>query len=150
MHIRKATVRDFLSIAALDRDAWKMNRHPDFIPDGEHAWRVWVEHALVFCADNDGDIAGAILAFPGITGIYCVHKVFVSSSCRGAGIGSALFAMLLKEIDKEGAEAFLTVDPENAAAIALYTKWGFTDKKYVSGYYRAEEDRLVLTRRPNR
>ena len=79
-----------------------------------------------------------------------MHKVFVSSSCRGAGIGSALFAMLLKEIDKEGAEAFLTVDPENAAAIALYTKWGFTDKKYVSGYYRAEEDRLVLTRRPNR
>ncbi|MDA0710669.1 MAG: GNAT family N-acetyltransferase [bacterium] len=149
MKIRKAETRDFIPIAALDREAWKENRNSQFIPDGEHVWRLWMEHALVYCAENDGQIVGAILAFPSIKGIYCIHKVFVSSACRGTGIGSELFSVLLNEIDKKQAEAFLTVDPDNSAAISLYSKWGFTDQLHVKGYYREEEDRLVLTRHAN-
>ena len=149
MNIRKAEIDDFLSIALLDRSAWGDNRNSQFIPDGEHAWRLWVEHALVFCSENKGKITGAILAFPTVKQTYCVHKVFVSSNTRGFGIGGKLFAALLKEIDNNKKSVFLTVDPKNLSAISLYEKWGFSEQKYVSGYYRKEEDRLVLTRAIN-
>ena len=138
MIVRKAETRDFLAIAALDRDAWNNNRHSEVIPDGEHAWRLWVEHALVYCTEIDGKITGAILAFPSVKDTYCVHKVFVSEEYRGRGIGSKLFSMLLQAIDKINTDAFLTVAPGNTSAITLYNKWGFTDQVYVKGYYRGK------------
>lgn len=145
MTIRKAEARDFQEIAALDREAWQKNGNSEFIPDGEHAWRLWVEHGLTFCAEREDVIIGAVLAFPGIKNAFCLHKVFVSSNQRNAGIGTKL----LNEIDKLDTDIFLTVDPTNEAAIALYNKWGFTDQIYIKGYYREEEDRLVLTRHIN-
>jgi ribosomal-protein-alanine N-acetyltransferase len=150
MEIRRATPRDFLAIAALDRDAWRGGKAAEFIPDGEHAWRIWVEHALVYCAGSgvgEGwQLAGAVLAFPAIEGSYCLHKAFVDVARRGQGIGGALFEVLLREIDELRVPIFLTVSPDNTAAVALYEKWGFTERTFVSGYYRPNEHRLVLTR----
>lgn len=147
MNVRRATARDFLAIAALDRVAWGQLGHADFIPDGEHAWRIWCEHAQVFCAeDADGAVRGAILAFACEDGRYCLHKVFVDEHLRGHGVGTRLFAALLEQLDDIGAACFLTVDPANAAALALYAKWGFSEKTFVKGYYRDAEDRFVLTR----
>ncbi len=138
---------DFLEIAALDRLAWRQNRNSEFIPDGEHVWRIWCEHALTFVARRDGEIVGAVLAFACTDGGYCLHKAMVSEACRGHGVGSRLFESLLSKIDGMGVDVFLTVDPVNEGAIKLYEKWGFTDHKFVKGYYRDNEDRLVLTRR---
>jgi len=147
--IRRANSKDFLQIAVLDRIAWQKNRNSEYIPDGEHAWRLWVEHALVYCAEvNTGQIIGAILAFPCINGKYCVHKVFVDEKFRGRGIGSKLFKTLLEEIDRIGVETFLTVDPANQPALTLYEKWGFTGKDLIRGFYRENEDRYVMTRKP--
>lgn len=143
----KATVAEFLAIAELDREAWKLNRNSEFIPDGEHVWRLWVEHALVFLAKEANVIIGAILAFPCISKKWCVHKVFVRQDKRDLGIGTKLFDELLKEIDKIGVDCFLTVDPINDSAIRLYEKWGFTEREFVKGYYRPNEDRFVLTRK---
>lgn len=147
INFEKAQITDFLSIAELDRIAWKQNRNSEFIPDGEHVWRLWVEHALVFSAKQSDKLIGSILAFPCISGVYCVHKVFVDQLQRGNGIGSKLFEILLQEIDALKVDCFLTVDPLNEAAIRLYAKWGFIDKLFVKGYYRSNEDRYVLTRR---
>lgn len=148
MIIRRAKPKDFLPIAALDRVAWGKNRNSKYIPDGEHAWRLWVEYAIVFCAEINSEIIGAILSFPCINGQFCVHKVFVREGHRGRGMGSKLFAILLREIDLLGVESFLTVDPANKNALILYQKWGFVDKKFVKGFYRQNEDRFVLTRKP--
>lgn len=143
----RARDRDFLAIAALDREAWLANRHPEFIPDGEHVWRIWVDGALVFVARAGERLVGAILAFPTLRGDLCVHKVMVDSAWRGRGIGTRLFERLLDEVDAgSGVECWLTVDPANAAALRLYARWGFTGRRLVPGYYRAEEDRYVLTR----
>ena len=143
----RAGVADFLPIAELDRNAWKQSRNSAFIPDGEHAWRLWVEHGLVFAARDEGRIVGAILAFPCAGGVWCVHKVFVDPGVRGRGIGTRLFALLLLETDRLGVDCFLTVDPVNESAIRLYEKWGFVDRTFVKGYYRSNEDRYVLRRR---
>ena len=62
--IQPANALDFIAIAALDRIAWKEGPESEFIPDGEHVWRVWTEHALTFIArDNYGDLIGVVLAF---------------------------------------------------------------------------------------
>jgi len=144
--ITRARPRDFLEIAALDRVAWQQNRQPEYIPDGEHVWRIWCEFSLVYAARNQDRLVGVILAFPCLNDRFCVHKVMVAQDCRGMGIGSRLFAALLEEIDRRDVAAFLTVDPTNANAIALYQKWGFSERILVPGFYRPEEDRLVLTR----
>ena len=149
MQIRRAAPSDFLAIAALDREAWKESDNSEFIPDGEHIWRLWMEHAIVFCAEVDAQIVGAILAFPCMNGLYCIHKVFVQKNFRGQGIGSQMFEVLLEDIDEQNLSTFLTVAPDNEAAIALYEKWGFTERRFVEGYYRPVENRYVLSRKPN-
>ena len=143
----KAQGQDFLGIAALDQHAWSEGRHPERIPDGEHVWRVWVAGAYVHVARDGDRVVGAIVAFPTRQGMLFVHKVMVDKQHRGRGIGSRLFDLLLADIDAHaGVASFLTVDPANAAAVRRYERIGFTEKEYVSGYYRDDEDRLVLTR----
>lgn len=116
--ISPAVAADFLPIAALDREVWRNTPCGELIPDGEHAWRIWCEHALVYVArTNEGEVAGAILAFPGMQGMLCVHKVMVAKAHRGQGVGSLLFSALLEEIDRRGCSCFLTVSPENHAAL---------------------------------
>lgn len=144
--IRRAETSDFLAVAALDREAWSENREATFIPDGEHAWRLWTEHGIVFVHEPGDRVLGASLAFPTLSGRFCLHKIFVDASCRGQGVGTLLMNKTLEEIDRLGVACFLTVDPENAAAIRLYESFGFTERQFVKGYYRPTEDRYVLTR----
>ncbi len=148
IRIHKGKPQDFLEIARLDRRAWRENRNSKYIPDGEHAWRLWAEHAFVYCARKEGKAVGAILAFPCLSGEFCIHKVFVAPLFRGKKIGTRLFEKLLQELDQRGVCAFLTVDPRNESALALYAKWGFTERTFVKGFYREREDRLVLKRKP--
>lgn len=149
--IRKAKVQDFLAISALDRDAWGTDPNDAFIPDGEHAWRLWVEYAYVLVAEVNGEVVGAILAFPTNTlhePLFAVHKVFVDARHQGNKIGSDLFYELLDILDKENASSFLTVRPDNKPAIQLYNKMGYDTEKYVEGYYRPNEHRIVMVRKP--
>ena len=148
MQIRKAKISEFTAIAKLDRVAWLESFKGEFIPDGEHVWRIWVEFASTFVAvDEKNNIIGASLAFPCNHGVYNVHKLFVAKEHRGKGIGTELMRVLLEEIDKLQVDSSLTVYPKNPSAIALYTKLGFTDKKFEKDYYGEEEDRFILTRR---
>jgi len=145
--IKRAQPGDFLAIAALDRVVWQKSRHPEFIPDGEHVWRVWVEHALVYVAWEESRLLGAVLAFPCVDGTFCVHKVFVREDARGRGVATRLFGAILEQLDRLAVDVFLTVDPANTAAQKLYAQWGLTERRLVRGYYRRQEDRLILTRR---
>lgn len=146
--IEKARDRDFLSVAALDRVAWRASENGTYIPDGEHAWRIWCEHALTYIGKTaHGEVVAALVAFPCLNQSYCLHKIMVASSQQGCGIGSRLFDALLADLDRLNADCFLTVAPTNTKALKLYRARGFTEETLVKGYYRAEEDRLVLTRR---
>jgi [ribosomal protein S18]-alanine N-acetyltransferase len=150
IRIVRAGAQAFLGVAALDRVAWRQTRRGRQIPDGEHAWRHWCSDALTWVACRAGRVVGAITAFPCVDGKYCLHKVMVAEHCRGQGVAARLMAALLKEIDRRGADVFLTVDPSNQPALRLYERWGFTTRRFVRGYYRKREDRYVLTRRTRR
>lgn len=147
MIIRRAEKKDFLAIADLDRKAWSEHPGGEFIPDGEHVWAVWTEQAIIYCAYEGDNLLGAVLAFPTINNAYWLHKAFVSREARGKGVGSKLFEAIIEEIDRLKTDISLTVEPSNANAIALYEKFGFTEKNFVESYYRPGENRYVLTRK---
>jgi ribosomal protein S18 acetylase RimI-like enzyme len=151
--ITQASPRDFLQVAALDRIAWPVV--PDeFIPDGEHAWRLWCEHAVVLIGNllertvaYSGPVIGALLMFPTIQGETFLHKIMVHPDARGQGIGSALMKAGLA---RATTKTLLTVNPQNSAAVKLYQNFGFHIRELVKGYYRPHEDRYVMEYVPKR
>lgn len=147
MQITRAKTDDFLAIAALDRISWPSaeNKQPVFIPDGEHTWRLWCEYAVVFCAKKDEKVIGAVLAFPtNDPALYALHKIFVADEYRGKSIGTQLLKRMVEELSNRNLRSFLTVNPNNDAALKLYKSLGFSVEKSIKGYYRSYEDRLIL------
>ena len=143
----QAMPADFVGIAELDGRAWAESAHPDRVPDGEHVWRIWVDDAFVFVARDGTRVVGAIVALPSRRGTLFVHKVMVDAAYRRRGIGTRLFELLLDHVDATvHAACYLTVDPSRDAEVRRYERLGFTDKRFVAGFYREDEDRYVMTR----
>jgi phosphinothricin acetyltransferase len=146
--IATAQADEFLDVAALDRIAWP-DMNDTFIPDGEHIWRVWCDHATLLVAKVIGreplseshEVAGALVMFPSQNGELFLHKIMVHPVCRGRGVGTSLMKAAL-----EGARVpvLLTVDPQNEAAVTLYEQFGFRSRERIDGYYRPHEDRLIM------
>jgi len=145
--IRKAKVSDFLAIAKLDRRAWQDNRNSSFIPDGEHVWRLWVKYSTVFVAEYNKKIVGVVLLFKANDcSLYLLHKIFIDKNYRDKKIGNMLFKNIVNFLDREKANCLLTTDTANTRMIHLCAKYGFNQKQLVKGYYRPDEDRLVIRR----
>lgn len=143
-----ASVKDFLEIAELDRVSWRHNRNSEFIPDGEHVWRHWVEHAYVCVAKQNKKIVGVALSFPSTTpNIHFVHKIFIAEECRGTGVGKKLMNKICNKYDENHIAAQLTTDTNNKAMQCLAEKMGFSEKELIKGYYRDNENRWVYTRK---
>ena len=146
--ISTAQTDDFLSVAALDRIAWP-DINDTFIPDGEHIWRGWCDHATLLVAkvtdreplSETHEVAGALVMFPSKNGELFLHKIMVHPVCRGKGVGTALMKTALSETD---VPVLLTVDPENVPAVTLYEQFGFRSREQIAGYYRPHEDRLIM------
>jgi ribosomal protein S18 acetylase RimI-like enzyme len=144
--IEVARTADFLNVAALDRISW-LQSGSDFIPDGEHVWRVWGEHATVLvCRTAESfpeshDIAGALIMFPTDAAQQFLHKIMVHPDCRGHGLGTQLMQAGLQ---RSTVPVLLTVNPENHAAVHVYEKLGFQVQELVKGYYRSHEHRYVM------
>lgn len=147
--IKLAQPGHFLDVAALDRIAWP--DEPDtYIPDGEHAWRLWCEYATVLIAvesqpDQRELVTGALLMFPTNTSEIFLHKIMVHPDYRGKGIGSALMQQALQDAQDV---VLLTVNPENTPAVKLYESFGFNVRTRVEGYYRPHEHRLIMEFQP--
>ena len=66
-----------------------------------------------------------------------ILTIAVDSAWRGRGVGRDLMREHLSRATLSGARAmFLEVDQDNAAAIALYTRFGFLKVGRREGYYR--------------
>lgn len=147
--IKQASPDNFLEIAALDRLAWP--EEPDtFIPDGEHAWRLWCEYATILIAESSGEdqqskLAGALLMFPTNSEETILHKIMVHPDFRGQGIGSALMKQALQTATEV---VLLTVNPDNTPAVRLYESFGFQIRTRIEGYYRPHEHRLLMEFKP--
>ena len=144
--VERARPQDFLNIAALDRISW-FDSGSEFIPDGEHAWRLWCEYATVLvirsphALPETGDIAAAALMFPTDQREQVLHKIMVHTTCRGRGLATELMQAIL-QLAK--VPVLLTVNPENQAAIRVYEKSGYRVRERIDGYYRSHEHRYIM------
>ncbi|OLR91141.1 ribosomal protein S18-alanine N-acetyltransferase [Actinokineospora bangkokensis] len=109
----------------------------------------WGHHYL---AARDGDelvgYAGlALLGRPGDREAE-VHTIAVAPGHQRRGVGRDLLRALLERADAEGADVFLEVRTDNAAAIALYEAHGFTTTGLRKRYYQPSGADAYSMRRP--
>lgn len=70
---------------------------------------------------------------------------YVLPTWRSRGVGRRFLAALLDELPcLQASEIVLTVAPDNAAALTLYTDAGFAAAGAKPGFYGPGEDRLIL------
>jgi ribosomal-protein-alanine N-acetyltransferase len=80
--------------------------------------------------------------------VWHIMNVAVDPALHRQGIGSALLEALIDRLDRDGDAQFtLEVRPSNAAAIALYERFGFRSAGRRRRYYQDNgEDALVMWR----
>ncbi len=103
------------------------------------------ENTVYIVGELDGKViayAGAWLSFNEAE----VMSVAVEENFRGRGIGTKLFAELIKICKERGATAItLEVRPSNTAAIKLYESFGLKSVGRRKGYYVDNgEDALIM------
>lgn len=148
MHLERPSYTRFLEIAQLDRTVWAQNRLSEYIPDGEHIWRLWMEYSTVYAVvDNGGIVAAAVLFQANIEKLMILHKFFVAKDYRNHGVGRLLLTGITAYLDANALDCMLTTDPVNTGMLKLCEEHGFIEKRMVHGYYRPNEDRYVIFRR---
>lgn len=71
----------------------------------------------------------------------------VLAKTDGEGIGTQLTQACVERLESLGAQTILlTVAPDNARAISIYRKLGFTDQGFIKDYYGKGADRHVMQR----
>jgi RimJ/RimL family protein N-acetyltransferase len=100
------------------------------------------EDAVILVAEAAGQVVGELglhLARYGVAEL----GMAVAAGWRGRGVGSALLAEAVERARKAGAHKLaLQVWPHNAAAIALYERFGFQREGYLTRHYRRRSGEL--------
>ena len=103
---------------------------------------VEAEDAVVLVAEADGKPVGQLvlqLARYGVADL----GMLVAAGWRGRGVGTALLAEAVRRAREAGAHKIaLQVWPHNAAAIALYERFGFQREGYLRRHYRRRSGEL--------
>jgi RimJ/RimL family protein N-acetyltransferase len=99
-------------------------------------------HAIILVAEADGELVGELglrLARYGVADL----GMLVAAGWRGRGVGTALLAEAIDRARKAGAHKIaLQVWPHNAAAIALYERFGFEREGHLRRHYRRRSGEL--------
>ena len=100
------------------------------------------EEAIVLVAEVGGQVVGELGLYLARYGVADLGMA-VAPGWRGRGIGSALLAEAIDRARKAGAhKVALQVWPHNAAAIALYERFGFQREGYLTRHYRRRSGEL--------
>lgn len=142
---REAALADLSSLAALEQDVFGREAYPPFF--FRQALDLWAPFFLV-AEDEAGHVAGYALAAPSVhRAEACVLSTGVRPARRGRGLATRLLDALLGRLDAVGIErVWLTVHPENAAAIRLYRRFGFATMGEEADYFGPGEPRLRMER----
>ena len=100
------------------------------------------DDAIVLVAEAGGTPVGQLgleLARYGVADL----GMLVAAGWRGRGVGTALLAEAIERARKAGAHKIaLQVWPHNAAALALYERFGFRREGYLTRHYRRRSGEL--------
>jgi len=147
--VRPATLDDFdtwfeLYDAVAAEGTWIAGESPS---DREARWAAFERHhaeqlSATFLAEVDGSLVGELgvgFTRPGVAEL----GMAVRSGWRGQGIGSALMTACIEWVKAHKAyKVSLSVWPHNAAARALYAKFGFEEEGRLRRHYRRRNGEL--------
>ena len=117
--------------------------------------RPWSEAEITELLDSRFSFAltrpGGFLLGRVVAGEAELLTLAVDPAARGSGLGGALLGEFMKEAQRRGAvQAFLEVAADNATAIRLYLRQGFTNQGRRRDYFAAADgtrsDAIVMTR----
>jgi ribosomal protein S18 acetylase RimI-like enzyme len=147
--VREATLADVDAVVAIlvevaGEGRWIGTEAP---VDVERRRRRMIEdvegdHAIVLVAEAGGTPVGQLglhLAPYGVADL----GMAVAAGWRGRGVGAALLAEAVERAGEAGAHKIaLQVWPHNAAALALYERFGFRREGYLTRHYRRRSGEL--------
>ena len=136
---RKMTVKDVDAVAEIEFDSFNL---PWTLED------FWYETVRNDSESIVGEIDGKIVAYACAWisfGDADVANIAVEKNYRGQGIGSKLFAEIIRRIKLRDVHGVtLEVRVSNTAAIRLYEKFGLRGVGVRKGYYEDGEDALIM------
>ena len=147
--VRPATATDVDALVAMlvevaGEGRWIATEAPVDVEERHHtvAEAVQSDHAIVLVAEAGGVPVGQLglhLAPYGVADL----GMLVAAGWRGRGVGTALLAEAVERARKAGAHKLaLQVWPHNAAALALYERFGFRREGYLTRHYRRRSGEL--------
>lgn len=141
--IRSAHESDLPELHRLDNEVFESTPYPYYVL--RQLFDADSDHILVL--DDGGSLYGYALFVTSRDGqVSWVLSLAVAPDRRGLGLGRLLMLEVLRRLRGEGVhEVRLTVEPANAAAIALYRSLGFSSEEEVRrDYLGPGEDRLIM------
>ena len=103
---------------------------------------VDAEDAVVLVAEAGGQVVGELGLYLARYGVADLGMA-VAAGWRGRGVGTALLAEAVERARAAGAHKIaLQVWPHNAAALALYERFGFQREGYLTRHYRRRSGEL--------
>lgn len=139
--IRQGTLSDVQAIMALEQGSI------------EHPWESKAIETLITDSNKTcliAELDGTIAAYVGAESVLDesnIGNIVTHKDFRGRGIATRLFDALLKELKEQGiVKVFLEVEHDNAPAIALYEKSGFTKYGHRRDYYGPGKDAVLMSK----
>ena len=139
--IRQGTFSDVQAIMALEQGSI------------EHPWESKAIETLITDSNKTcliAELDGTIAAYVGAESVLDesnIGNIVTHKDYRGRGIATQLFDALLKELKEQGiVKVFLEVEHDNAPAIALYEKSGFTKYGHRRDYYGPGKDAVLMSK----
>lgn len=141
-HIRRMTLDDLNQVVAIDHDSFSLpwpERSFRFELTDNPAARCWV-------AEMDGRVIGMLVIWLIVDEAH-IATIATLAEFRRQGVANELLAYALASAIDEGAKsAFLEVRESNAAAQAMYRKYGFVETGRRTHYYKDnDEDAILMT-----
>ncbi|MEU8888213.1 N-acetyltransferase [Streptomyces sp. NPDC048442] len=144
--VRAVTEDDLPGLFALDQEVFGRHAYPYFML--RQLFDAHQGRLLVVDAQDAGD--GRLAGYSLTVNTYdsktsWVFGLGVSAGHRSRGVGRALLAEALRMAAEDGvAEVWLSVEPGNRAAIALYRSLGFAPGEFHADYLGPGEHRLLM------
>jgi ribosomal-protein-alanine N-acetyltransferase len=144
LQVRLARSEDLPELESLDLEVF-----------GDLAYQFFVLRQLFdihrdcwLIAENSNGMQGYSLGVPSTDRTAgWIMGLAVRSTFRRTGCGRILTAACLRKLRSQGVRTvYLTVDPNNGAALGLYRKMGFVSEEYIPNYFGNGQHRLLLVR----
>jgi ribosomal protein S18 acetylase RimI-like enzyme len=141
--VRPARARDFDAVWAIETESFGTDRFPR-----RNLRRLLSRRSAAFLIAGAPPLGYALVLFRRGAGVARLYSIATSKAARGRGVGAALVEAAAACAKSRGSDRLrLEVRVSNKAAIALYSKAGFSILKESPGYYEDGETALKMEKR---